>query len=202
MRRRLFTLVSVLSLLLCVATCVLWARSYTGTDYLSRSQLVSSNPPEVTTRQHGVAWTRGDVRVSAGTSTYFSYSSTGPATPPDPAAHWGWGRLGPGHTGSDAVPVASGWDRIGFHRYETGWSASFVDEQEAGVAVPAWLPVVAFALPPLAWVVPRVRRRQRLRTGLCPACGYDLRASPDRCPECGAVNPALPPVRKLTEAPG
>jgi hypothetical protein len=41
-----------------------------------------------------------------------------------------------------------------------------------------WLP---FAVP----LVKRLHRRQRVRHGLCVVCGYDLRATPERCPECG-----------------
>ena len=50
-----------------------------------------------------------------------------------------------------------------------------------------WSIHVAVAITSLIVLARLLRKINRLNRGLCYRCGYDLRATPDRCPECGAV---------------
>ena len=72
--------------------------------------------------------------------------------------------------------------------YVVRWSGLFLSV-EWGFPLPP-LAVAAALLPLMRLSVRNSRLRRevaRRRLNLCPACGYDLRATPGRCPECGAV---------------
>jgi hypothetical protein len=114
--RRLFTLLSIVSLLLCVTTCASWVASHLW-------------PAD--------ARPLGDVELS----------------------------------------LRDGWFHAGRDGRTTG----------VGFALAPWA-IASTAAAALALGVARVvRRRTDTPSGLCAACGYDLRATPDRCPECGVV---------------
>jgi hypothetical protein len=85
---------------------------------------------------------------------------------------------------SDLPSPRRGWkDGLGFGRV----SSTQRSVRVRGVVVPHWFPMILFATLPLTRLGRFIRRRRRKVAGRCAKCGYDLRATPDRCPECGAI---------------
>lgn len=99
---------------------------------------------------------------------------------------------------SFGYPVFSSWDPFGFHygRWVCGPQPPNSDciegppgnYSEYSVAI-SWLAISLLVLPAciLLRIFNKSIARRRLSGSLCPICRYDLRATPDRCPECGKI---------------
>jgi hypothetical protein len=96
-----------------------------------------------------------------------------------------------GSTGSAGVPyLPFSWRVAGFAYFSNSVPPPGTTILSMYVCrVPYWFPTLLSALLPAAWLRGGLGRRRsaaRRAAGLCLSCGYDLRSSPNRCPECGA----------------
>jgi hypothetical protein len=177
-RRWLFNWLTAVSLICFVVAIGLWVRALSASDTFYWSS--SSN-----SRMVWVYWVNGSLE------TEFISGNVS------------WG-INPGfHFMTNFFPDIPVW---AFIAKPNGWRYEFL-----GVGVAHWIPgrfvpayvysETLFVLP--LWVaavltgtLPAIagvecwKRRKRISGGLCRNCGYDLRATPDGCPECGTIPPA------------
>ena len=84
---------------------------------------------------------------------------------------------------ADLKAVPTWYSRMGFavEAKRAGWT-------RYRASVPYWFPFfLSFGLGVLGFRRQLIRSRRLKEGKFCVTCGYDLRATPDRCPECGTV---------------
>jgi hypothetical protein len=196
MKRRLFKLAAVVSLLLCLGAIAAWVDSYW---------------------EFRVGWIEvGKIAVSVvsdhGNITFTAVRFRESASP-------GRGSLRPVFKGvnlSEDSDYGTGMRAIlgdsalgiSMHTPENTWHG-FAIEHGSGslpglrqvrfdaanpdyrvlyISAPPWILVLITSALPAGWLVGRWKRRRRVVGSHCEKCGYDLRATPDRCPECGTLS--------------
>ena len=162
MRRWLFAILSALSLLLCLILLYGWIRSYMP-------------------RHWSLECSEGRLLIMLwdGNLPEGGWQAYNPA---NKETFQGFTKLWQAmRRGSDAK-----W--LGF-QYTTGSIAGFINIRI--IAIPLWLLVPLCAVLPTFRFLSFRRHRHRLKSGHCLSCGYDLRESKVKCPECGtAINAA------------
>jgi len=173
MKRRLFDLVASLSALCGIAAVLLLARSYTAMDSWHWSHY---RPNAATAHVLDVRLycARGTIEFVASTGMWRRSPSTAPKLTHSVLPS---GQLMFGDSfrfGKDSEDFIDGLPAHGSNH-------TFID-------FPIWILMAVTAVFPMIWLIRFIRRDRRPTTGRCKTCGYDLRATPNRCPECGSVS--------------
>jgi hypothetical protein len=170
MKRSLFNFFAIFSLLMFGATVGMWARSYWWDDYWVVAErpytAIESDDGELLLRRERVPW-------------------------PTTTRVWGVGDFYLESGAGILLWSSQSW------RQPTTKLVPFTMKTSVGykAGIPYWFMAVTFLIGPGIWIWRWRRVMQLRRVGHCQKCGYDLRASKLRCPECGT------PIRAAAAGP-
>jgi hypothetical protein len=205
LRRWIWPATVLISLLLFPATIAVWIRSYWTSDLIAATRF----------RNWQIEINRGEFGFSAD-QRYSIQPFVIPNSPQSPfpqikhvgAPHpisqqWQFSHMESPAYGSNSPTSFLGFDHSylvefevdavrGSRRMMSSWTQPVTTSTEgAHWYLPAWSIAFLMLLAPAWWMrgwLKYGRDRRRLEMGCCPNCGYDLRATPERCPECGKEN--------------
>ena len=186
MIHKTLTTLSLIGLLLSAG---LWGASYFGLHYHKK-------PIHVEVARGGVSWVSGgmtqqerELRIALTRAKFRSFKMSWDYSEGE------WVNVTPKRVTREEAAVQREIDALhqrkvwvdGFEGLHTHWlpKLSRTSSQRSWY-IPMWITTLLFgvgAILPQAFI--RLRRRKRKKLGLCVKCGYDLRGSKDRCPECG-----------------
>ncbi len=174
LRRAILAALTVLSTFLFLASALFWCRSYRHNDML-----------RFYGKQRNVELVTGRGRVLCHAERWVS-----PTDVNDTAPWLAW----------DSTPASSALEAFRFYARAVTVVAGFstasgkmtssylsLEYHWRDLTVPFWFLCLLFAIVPTVHFATHIRRRRRQLAGFCKRCGYDLRATPDRCPECGTA---------------
>jgi hypothetical protein len=165
-KRQVFNVLTALSLLLCVFVIGLWTYSYRPI----------STPPSADGAWHAVS-VSGKLVISQA----FHVPTH---APPDWTFYSPGGKNWP-ETSLDRSLLEITWHEDGL---DTMWDFGGGVTGTRSLTVPFWLLALILSIAPVFAICRRIASASRATNEpTCVRCGYDLRGTPDRCPECGAV---------------
>jgi hypothetical protein len=178
MKRRLSIALAAMSLVLSLGTAALWILSHCFPVQCGIDKLASQPPTQTAFPDRMIFF---DFDSSRGTLA-FSYQNLFGHTkhPVGWEHHWDSPPQGPLYFVANPTAL----DRLGLHLIHQSWPSGLINVYV--IEFHYWLLLLIFSATATI-SIRRILTFRNLEHPVCQTCGYDLRATPTRCPECGTV---------------